>query len=104
MYISARKVISSFLRNNIAYISFGQTNVTEEFLPHILQFSAILSLFERRSTKFTYMPQFMPHFKGGLPCCALLGSVGIFTVFTSFPLLRNGERNLFPSQKTAAIE
>ena len=85
MYISARKVISSFLRNNIAYILFGQTNVTEEFLPHILQFSAILFLFERRSTKFTYMPQFMPHFKGGLPCCALLGSVGIFTVFTSFP-------------------
>ena len=87
MYISARKVNSSFLRNYIAYtcISFGQTNVTEEFLPHILQFLAILSLLERRSTKFTYMPQFMPHFKGGLRCCALLGSLGIFTVFTSFP-------------------
>ena len=86
MYISARKVHSSFLRNNIAYISFGQTNVTEEFLPHILQFLAILSLFERRSTKFTYMPQFMPHFKGGLRCCALLGFFRNFYCFYIFPV------------------
>lgn len=67
MYVSVRKVNSSFLRNNIAYISFSQTNVTEELLPHILQFLAILSLFERRSTQFSYMPQLMPHFKGELP-------------------------------------